>query len=269
VASTTKAKVYLGTDDSFTVSNSDVSVYGSAGNDAVTIYAETSGVILDQNIKRINLTGTSNSYAFKQTGNKINIYDITGTTLIASVPVRGDSNGTLLSFSDGAASATLTGGVMTLGGVPLSTISATTLSPATTPSTPSTSTSTKAKVFLGTDDSFTVGNIGATIYGSAGNDSVTIAAGISGITLDQNIERINLSGASGSYKFKQTGNKINVYDTDGITLIFSVPVQGDTDGTVIGFSNGMASALLSGVVMRLGGAMVSTGTATELNPTLR
>jgi len=93
---------------------------------------------------------------------------------------------------------------------------------------------------------------------------VTIAVGVTGVILDQNIERINFSGASSSYKFKQTGNIINVYDTAD-NLIVKVPVQGDIDGTVLGFSDRTASALLSGGVMTLGGKTVSSGTATTLN----
>ena len=103
----------------------------------------------------------------------------------------------------------------------------------------------------------------------AENDTVTIAAGVTGISLDQNVDRVNFTGAAGSYTFKQTGNKINVYDTTGATLLVSVPVQGDSDGTVIGFSNGVASAQLTGGVMTLGGATVSTGTPTTLTPTLQ
>ena len=126
---------------------------------------------------------------------------------------------------------------------------------------------TKAKVFLGAgDDIFTVSNSGTTVYGSTGNDAVTIASGITAVTLDQNIEQINLSGASTIYKFRQTGNLINVYDTDGTTLIVKAPVQGDVNGTILSFSDGRtASALLSGGVMTLGGAQVVSGTPTAIN----
>jgi len=227
------------------------------------------GVILDQNVERINFSGTASSYAFKQTGNKINAYDITGTTLLVSAPVQGDSDGTVLSFIDGMASALLSGGVMTLGGAPVSTISATTLSPATTTGTALTATTTKARVYLGVDDAFTVSNSGTVIYGGIGTDTVTIVSGVSGVVLDQNIERINFSGPANSFAFKQTGNKINVYDVTGSSLLVSVPVQGDSDGTLLGFSNGTASSLLSGGIMTLGGATVSSSTASVLNPTLQ
>jgi hypothetical protein len=261
VSELSTAKVYLGADDSFTVSTSGTTLYGGAGNDSVTISAGMASVILDQNVERINFSGTSTAYAFKQTGNKINVYDATGVTLLVTIPVQGDSDGTLLSFSNGIASARLSTGVITLGGATVSSAAATTLTLTTTASTPSLSTATKAKVFLGSNDNFTVNNSGATIYGGAGNDAVTISSGMAGIILDQNVERLNFSGTLKSYAFKQTGNKINVYDAAGTTLLVTVPVQGDSDGTVLSFSDGSASALLTDGVMTLGGVAVSSGAA--------
>ena len=113
-SSTTKAAIYLGNADSFTVSNSGATVYGSAGIDTVTISNGVSGVVLDQNIDQINLLGTSIGYTVKQTGNLLNVYDSTGTILILKVPVQDDSNGTILCFSDMTVSAKLTGGVINL-----------------------------------------------------------------------------------------------------------------------------------------------------------
>ena len=122
-------------------------------------------------------------------------------------------------------------------------------------------TTTKAKVFLSAgDDSYTVNNSGTVLYGGPGNDVVTIAAGVTGVTLDQNVEQINLIGASYNYAFRQTGNIINVYDTNLTTLYLSVPVQGDADGTVFSFSDVAASAKLTSGVMTLGGALVSPTT---------
>ena len=119
---------------------------------------------------------------------------------------------------------------------------------------------TKAKVYLGVeDDIFTVSNSGTTVYGSTGKDTVTIASGVTAVTLDQNIEQINFVDQSSSYTFKQTGNLINVYNLSG-TLVVKAPVQGDSDGTVLSFSNGTASASakLTGGVMMLGAVQVSS-----------
>jgi len=91
---------------------------------------------------------------------------------------------------------------------------------------------------------------------------------MSGIILDQNIERINFSGTASAFAFKQTGNKINIYNASGSILIATAPVQGDADGTIIGFSNGNASAVLSGGVMKLGGVTVSSAAAAVIVPVL-
>jgi len=122
-------------------------------------------------------------------------------------------------------------------------------------------TTTTAKVYLATgNDSYTISNSGTTLYGASGSDVVTIAAGVTGVILDQNIEQINLIGASYNYAFRQTGNIINVYDTNLTTLYLSVPVQGDADGTVFSFSDVAASAKLASGIMRLGGVTVSPTT---------
>jgi len=125
--------------------------------------------------------------------------------------------------------------------------------------------SQSASIYLDTDDNFTVSNSGATVYGGSGNDTVTVSAGITGVALDQNVELIYLSGASSSYAFMQTGNKINVYDATGATLLFSIPVQGDTDGTVLSFSDVSVSAMLSSGIMSLGGVTVSTTAPTPIS----
>jgi len=263
---TTKAKVFMGVDDSFTASNIGTTIYGNTGNDVVTVAAGATGVILDQNIERINFPESVSSYTFRQTGNMINVYDASGSNLLAKAPVQGDTDGTLLSFNNSIASALLSDvGIMTLGGATVKSTAATSLTPATT-STQSTTGSTKAKIFMGVDDSFTVSNSNATIYGNTGNDAVTISSGISNVTFDQNIERINFSTASSSYAFRQTGNMINIYDQSGVTLIAKAPVQGDADGTVLAFSNVTASTLLGITgVMTLGGATVSSSAATTLS----
>jgi len=230
------------------------------------------GVTLDQNIERINLSAASGNYTFKQTGNMINVFDHSGTTLIVKAPVQGGADGTQISFSNGTASASakLTGGIMTMGGKQVSSGAATALTPDTISGAPSTTNST-AKVFLGAEDSFTASSSGTTVYGNTGKGTVTIANGITGVILDQNIGQINFTNTLNSYKFKQTGNMINVYEMDGTTLIARTPVQGDSDGTILSFgSQGTAAAkLTTGGVMTLGGIVVNPLTATELSPVLR
>ena len=121
------------------------------------------------------------------------------------------------------------------------------------------------RFFLDPNNNATVSNSNVTVYGaSPGNEIVTIAPGMSGILIDQNIERINFSGASISYTFRQTGNMIIVYDSTGTTLIATAAVQDDADGTLLSFSDGTASAKFSGSIITLGTQTVSSGVATAL-----
>lgn len=124
-------------------------------------------------------------------------------------------------------------------------------------------TTTKSRVYMGADgDKFTISNSGATVYGGSGYDTVTIATGVAGVSLDQNVEQVNFPDTLSRYAFKQTGNKINVYDFVGSTLLVTMPVQ--SGGTLLTFSDRSASALLNGGVMALGGVTVSSSTATTL-----
>lgn len=123
-----------------------------------------------------------------------------------------------------------------------------------------------AKIFLDPADSITISNNNVSAFGSTGTESVTIAAGVTGTVLDQNTEKVLLSGSVSSFKFVQAGNQIKVYATDGTTLVATIPVQGDADGTALTFTDGTAQAKLTSGVMSLGGTTVGA-TAAAVTPT--
>lgn len=272
VAETTRAKIFLGTNDIFTVGNSGTTVYSSGDpSDAVKLSQGINSVTLDQNADRVIMAQASTSYAFSQGGNTIKIHDATSNTLLATLPVQSDTDGTLISFANGTASAKLISGVMTLGGAILSS-SATVANPFSngiaSMSTTEISGNTKAKVFLGVNDAFTVANSGATIYSSSGSsDAVTISQDVNSVTLDQNTDRIILNQPLNAYTYSQGGNTIKIYDATSTTLLATLPVQSDTNGTQLTFTNGTANAMLTSGVMTLGGATVSPIAATAVTPT--
>jgi len=107
-----------------------------------------------------------------------------------------------------------------------------------------TDTSTKAKVFLGTDDRFTISNSGATIYGGQGYDTVTIASTAKNVVLNQAIDQINIPDATTDYTFTQSGVVLSMNGKNAET-IFSTTVQYDSDGTILSFSDALISASLS------------------------
>lgn len=100
-----------------------------------------------------------------------------------------------------------------------------------------------ARVYLDTNGTFTASDNNVTAYGSIGIEVVTIKSGIAGITLDSNIERIRLAGISTDYKFKQLGNKLEIYDANGNKVV-KTGLQDDNNGTQLTFDNGTMNAKL-------------------------
>ena len=107
----------------------------------------------------------------------------------------------------------------------------------------------------------------ATVFGATGTETVILNSGTTGVTVDQNIERVELPGAFSAFQYQQGGNRLLIYS--GATLLATVPLQGDSDGTQIVASNGGASAKLSSTgVMSLGGAAVSATQGTIVPTTI-
>ena len=90
-----------------------------------------------------------------------------------------------------------------------------------------------AKTYLDSNDVYTLATSNTTIYGGTGNERVVMQSGVTGTTLDQNIEQVDLSGAKSSYNYQQSGNQLKVYS--GSTLVATIPVQ--EDGTSLQFTD--------------------------------
>ncbi|MBV5310352.1 Calx-beta domain-containing protein, partial [Chromatium okenii] len=119
-----------------------------------------------------------------------------------------------------------------------------------------------AKIYLETTDTtFTLSNA-ATVYGAAGDQKVIVNEGVTGVTFDQLVERVDLPGSFASFKYQQAGNGLQVYS--GTTLLATIPLQ--ADGTQIVTSGGSVMASLAAGVMTLGGSTVSDAAAGAVTP---
>ena len=122
------ASTYLDPNDIFTASNPG-HIYGADGNEQINIVATSRGVIVDQNIERVDFGGDISAYTFQQAGNQLKVF-INGE-LMATIPVQGDANGTQVVFEDGLADVKLVNGVMTFGGTTVPANAAGPVAPAT------------------------------------------------------------------------------------------------------------------------------------------
>lgn len=118
------------------------------------------------------------------------------------------------------------------------------------------------KLFLdSTDTNYTVSNSNLTIYGASSSQTISINSSITGIVVDANVEGVQFSDALSAYKFKQTGNRLEVYANDGTTLISKIGLQGDSNGTQLTFTDGVFDTkyapTVSNLNLTIGGQIVN------------
>lgn len=113
-----------------------------------------------------------------------------------------------------------------------------------------------AKVYLEANDSFELSS-DATIFGATGSETVLIN-GTPDITLDPNVERVELSGDVADYTFEITGTIITVYSGGSAVVTFTSLNQ----VTDLVFADGAAELSLTGLnTATLGGTAISTTAA--------
>ena len=263
------------------LNSSQVRTYGGSGDDAVVLSANASSVILDQAIERVYLPAKSSDYNFQRNGNQLSVFDADGTTLVLRTPLQSDADGTELVFakdivsasSKAAATATLVGGDMRLGGALVPTNpSPLTLTGSIVPTKAMPSGPVSAMAFVAQDSGFSAVSSGLQVFGNIGMDTVTIPTlnGVTatGLVVDQLVDNINLDAALWNYSFLQLGNQLNIYPraaANASAPIVNLTVQGDNDGTQLLFSGVSYNVkLLPGGVMKLGGKTIATDKPTPI-----
>ncbi len=122
-----------------------------------------------------------------------------------------------------------------------------------------------AKVYLDANDTFTLSNA-ATVYGRAGgSEKVIINSGTTGVTLDSNVDRVDLAGNVADFTFKQSGITLLVYKAG--VLVSTSTVQEDSNGSQLVFADGSVDVkMVTGGTMTLGGTTVNATTAAAVVP---
>ncbi len=124
-----------------------------------------------------------------------------------------------------------------------------------------------AKTFLDADDTFTFSESNNIVFGSRGSETVKVAAGVTNLIVDANVEQVQLTSSLANYKFKQSGNALQIYSSAN-ALIASVGVQDDADGTLLAFSDNTVKATFvasaTGFGFAVNGQIISASTPTAL-----
>lgn len=116
------------------------------------------------------------------------------------------------------------------------------------------------RTFLSAGDVYTVINNNVQVFGGAGAEKVQIMSGVTGLVVDPNVDRVELSGNMSSYKFVNvagTGLQIQDANNNVISTIASVN-QNDT----IAFADGSAPLVQNATGFTVAGTQVVTGATT-------
>ena len=126
-----------------------------------------------------------------------------------------------------------------------------------------------AKIFLDTTDTtFNVNNNNTTVYGATGSQTVVVAAGLTGVTLDSNVEGVQFSGATTDYKYLQVGtNQFQVVNAAGV-VVANLGLDAATESLT--FANGTVPVKIVPVTgaapaITIGGTTVSTTAAAPVS----
>ena len=240
------ASIFLTENNPLTISNNNVTAFGNTGTEVVKIAKGNTGIVLDSNVERIELSGVITDYKFKQLGNKLAIYDA-NDALVVKTGLKDNYWTTQLTFDDGTTAAKL---VPNTNGFSL-TVSNQTISNNFTEIKQITLYSAMQnvrsgnKIFLENNDVvFHVNDSNAQIFGARGEQAVVIGTNGKNVTTDQNVDRVQFSDSYKNYQFKQVGLDLKVYDLKN-ELVASVSMQDDENGTQLNFAEGTVNLLIS------------------------
>lgn len=118
-----------------------------------------------------------------------------------------------------------------------------------------------AKVFLETGDDYKVVNANTTVFGAIGDDtdSVIIETGTTGVTVNGNVDRVDFAGNLADFMFVAGfGANMSVYAADGTTLLATIPIQEDANGTQLVFADGAVASIFADGAVTTGGEALTT-----------
>lgn len=274
------AKVYLDSGDTFALSGA-ASVYGSTGTEKVIVNTGVTGVVVDANVERVDLPGASSAFTFKQAGNQLQV--LSGSTVVATIPLQDDANGTQVVFSNGSVDAKLVAGTpltITLGGVTVPSAAAAAVTPTTIDAT--VTSGSGSSTGTGAGQTFSLTTAVETKALTSGNDTVdgsTVANSLSGDTLVDasttdsdvlnaiitatptkpvisNVETMNID-------FKGFNLSLDASSITGGTIVASTTQEFNTGATITGLSNkGVGVNVGSGITtLTIGGSTEATDAA--------
>ena len=216
------------------VPNSNITVLGSSGNEAVTIPLGVNQVTLDANVETVTLKSFNfDPSLLKSNGSTINVTDSQGNSVLKWTA--NASGVETLNFNNAIGSI----GLNALGQAQFS----------------------LKDLLLSLGQNYTLSQSGVSIYGNTGIESVTLVSGDRNETIDANVEKVILPGLVSNYSWSTQSGNITVFDATH-NLVATIGVGRASSGTTLSFSDQTLNAQLSNagiVVHNAAGQVVQSG----------
>ena len=201
--------VNIGFGQSYVAKMNNLTIHGNQGLEQVTLAQNVKGIIIDSTVESVVLTGVKfNPSALLSSQNKITI--TSNTENIATLSIA-DKHYEALYFANAAGTLSLDSlgkGIFNL-----------------------------SRIQLDPNENYTAKVNKLQVYGNTGQEKVTIAPTISGVTVASNIESVAFSGNVSDYSYSIKRGSVVVTDTVTGVATAVVNVNYDPSGTLLEFAN--------------------------------
>ncbi len=210
---TTGTDVNLGSGLSYTVKTNGLSIHGNKGFEQVTIAQNVSGIKVDSAVESVTLQGVKFDPTMLVSSQASLAINSTAGNL-ATLSLAANHNESL-NFANATGTLSLDSsgnGVFTL-----------------------------SQIQLDKNQSYTVTSNDLQVYGSSGQEKVTIGANVTDVSVSSTVETVVLSGNSSDYSYSVKGGAVDITDKAGDDVAF-ISVNTASTGTQIQFADKTLSA---------------------------
>ncbi|MDD5215630.1 MAG: hypothetical protein PHQ03_08860, partial [Methylococcales bacterium] len=192
-----------------TVKTNDLSIHGNSGFESVTIAQNVSGIKINSAVESVTLKGVNfdSSSVVSGQGNVV-INSATGNLATLSLAANHDET---ITFSNAIGNVSLDAagnGVFTL-----------------------------SELQLGKNQNFTATTNDVTIYGNSGQEVVTLANNVTGVSVSSSVEAVKLGGNSSDYTYDVQGGTVVVSDKATGNDVVYIDVNSSPTGSQIQFAD--------------------------------
>lgn len=201
--------VNLGAGLSYTVKTNDLSIHGNSGFEKVTIAQNVSGIKIDSAVESVTLKGVNfdPTLIVSGTGNLL-INSTTGNLATLSLATNHEMT---VNFANAIGNVSLSAsgnGVFTL-----------------------------SELQLSKNQNFTATTNDVVIYGNSGQETVTLANNVTGVSVSNTVEAVKLNGNSSDYTYAVQGNTVVVSNKTTGSDVVHIDVNSSAAGSQIQFTD--------------------------------